>query len=209
VRVREEEIAEAMAAIEPPIEQIHASGRDVSAEKRLQLLADALRPGLSQALPGDIWPLLIEVERETMLAHLPLVMDGAVDALTEARALGLRVALVSNTGPTPGVVLRDALQRLGLAGFFDAWIWSDEVGWWKPAPEIYRLATEALGVAPEQTVFVGDTPETDIVGALQAGMWAVQIGDREHDGVRPHARITGHAEFWDSLAALELVLRHA
>jgi putative hydrolase of the HAD superfamily len=207
VHVTADDIANAMAVVEPQIEEVHSKGRDLSAAGRAQLIADALQPGLSQTLGDEAWPRFVEAERETMLAHVPLLMDGAVEALEQAKALGLRMALVSNTGPTPGAVLRDVLRLMGLLDFFDAHIWSDEVGWWKPAPEIYRLATDALDVAPANSVFLGDTPDTDILGALQAGMWVVQVGRRTADGIEPHARIGSPADFWTALAELNLDLQ--
>lgn len=201
----EDDIAQAIAAVEPRIEAIHAAERDLSAGERLRLIVEALQPGLAQALPPTIWDRLQAVEAETFRTHLPLVKEGAREALERARAFGLGVALVSNTGPTPGAVLREALQRLGLADFFDAWIWSDEVRLWKPSPAIYRLATEALGVRPEHSIFLGDTPETDILGALRAGMWVIQVGEHSADSIHPHARISSPAEFWAAVAALDLV----
>jgi putative hydrolase of the HAD superfamily len=203
----EDDIARALSAVEPEIERIHATGRDLSAADRARLIADSLRPGLARALGDEVWPRFVEAERQTMLAYPPLLIDGAIEALDQARAFGLRLALVSNTGPTPGVVLREVLQQLGLMDFFDSHHWSDEVGWWKPAPEIYELATEALGIAPANAVFLGDTPDTDILGALRAGMWAVQIGNRTADGIEPHARIDSPADFWAALADLDLELR--
>jgi HAD superfamily hydrolase (TIGR01457 family) len=39
----------------------------------------------------------------------------------------------------------------------------------KPAPEMYRIAMQRMGVAPENTLVVGDRLETDIIGAQQIG----------------------------------------
>lgn len=39
----------------------------------------------------------------------------------------------------------------------------------KPAPEMYRIALERLGVNPDESLVVGDRPETDIAGAQKLG----------------------------------------
>ncbi len=45
----------------------------------------------------------------------------------------------------------------------------------KPSPEFYRLACASMGVAPEETVMVGDDIEGDILGAQEAGIKAVLV----------------------------------
>ena len=49
----------------------------------------------------------------------------------------------------------------------------------KPAAELYRVATDALGVAPEQCVYVGDGGSTELPGAAELGMRAVWL---DHPG---------------------------
>jgi putative hydrolase of the HAD superfamily len=51
------------------------------------------------------------------------------------------------------------------------WI-SDEVGTAKPDPAIFLLASTAVGVSPEQCLFIGDREREDQAGALAAGMHA-------------------------------------
>lgn len=199
-----EEVTKALAAADLKIEAIHQAEQDITVSERLRLFLEALRPELAHSLPEDVRDRLLKVQVGVIGNYLPLVMPGAREALDQARAFGLRIGLVSNTGPTPGVVLRQVLYGLGMADFFDAWIWSDEVGLWKPAPRIYQLATEALGVPATRSLFLGDTPETDILGALRAGMWAIQVGERTADGIEPHARVSSPADLWAAITTLGL-----
>lgn len=106
------------------------------------------------------------------------------------------LALVSDTGMTPGRLLREHLKRQGL-DVFQAYSFSDETGFVKPRPEAFRVALEALGVAPEEALHVGDLPQTDIRGAFATGYpWAVQyVGLREVNGeVKPTAKVKNHRE---------------
>lgn len=45
----------------------------------------------------------------------------------------------------------------------------------KPSPEFYRLACDAMGVAPEETAMIGDDIESDVLGAQEAGLKAVLV----------------------------------
>ena len=76
---------------------------------------------------------------------------------------------------TPSSTLRTHLDRNGVLERFDHWSFSDEVGWYKPAPEIFRHALAGLGdVAPARAAHVGDIRRTDVAGALGVGMVAVR-----------------------------------
>ena len=63
---------------------------------------------------------------------------------------------------------------MGLAERLDTAVFSSEVGLRKPHPEIFRRALEALQVAPERALFVGDSRNADIRGAQALGMRTAQ-----------------------------------
>jgi putative hydrolase of the HAD superfamily len=68
-------------------------------------------------------------------------------------------------------------------------VFSDQLGFAKPDPRIFAKALEGIGVAAAGCAFVGDNPHTDIAGAQAAGMFAVQVGSKEREGITPDARI--------------------
>jgi putative hydrolase of the HAD superfamily len=113
-------------------------------------------------------------------------------ALLEAlRDRHLRVGLVSNALDPPHLLHRD-LEQMGVAQRLDAAVFSSEVGWRKPHPAIFERALEAIGVAPETTLFVGDTLATDIAGAKALGMHTCQAlwfrADDDPDAPEPEYR---------------------
>lgn len=118
---------------------------------------------------------LEDVYANAILAELPVVVDGAYDVLRELRERGLRVGLISNTGRTPGSALREVLARLDIASSIDVMLFSNEHGECKPRPSIFRSLHEALRVAPEDMVFVGDNLYVDVYGAQQIGMKAIHF----------------------------------
>lgn len=93
-------------------------------------------------------------------------MPGA-GAVLSALAGRLPLAVVSNFPHRPVVE-----QTLAAAGFdrqLDALVVSADLGLSKPHPEVYRTAAAALGVAPEDCLFVGDEPLADVVGPARLG----------------------------------------
>jgi putative hydrolase of the HAD superfamily len=78
---------------------------------------------------------------------------------------------------------------LGLAEFFDAVVFSDSLGRanWKPSTAPFELVLDKLGVEPEFSVYVGDNPRKDFLGARQLGMYAIQVKriDAEYGNLEP------------------------
>lgn len=157
-------------------EESRRPGLDISSRRQVELFLEALQPGLPSRLAAAEIDRIADVYAEALLDLPPPLIPGAAEALDFCRERDVRTALVSNTGQTPGRVLRRALRSLGLAGRIDVWVFSDEIGLSKPAPAIFRHAVSALGVRPEETLFVGDTPDLDVAGARAAGMRILQVG---------------------------------
>ena len=74
------------------------------------------------------------------------------DAVAAVRAAGIRTGLLSNSwGP-------NTYDRARFGELFDVVVVSGELGVRKPEPEIYAIAAERMGMAPEELVFVDDLP---------------------------------------------------
>jgi putative hydrolase of the HAD superfamily len=108
-----------------------------------------------------------------------------LDALRER---GLKLALVSNAFDPAWLLHRD-LELMGLGERLDFAVFSSEVGLRKPHPAIFERALEALGVEPENALFVGDRLFEDVRGAAELGMTTVQAlwfrADEHPDGAEP------------------------
>ena len=100
-------------------------------------------------------------------------------AVLDACAAQVPIGLVSD-----GVVelQRAKLAALGLEDSFDVVVLSDTFGreHRKPDPTPFLAALEALGTSPEATVFVGDRPDKDVVGAHSVGMRALRVHTGEY-----------------------------
>ncbi|MFI8520559.1 HAD family hydrolase [Streptomyces sp. NPDC085481] len=76
------------------------------------------------------------------------------------------------------------LLVLGVRDRFEAVLCAAELGVAKPAAEAFHAACEALGLPPGEVAYVGDQPETDARGAVEAGLRGVWL-DRWDTGGRP------------------------
>jgi HAD superfamily hydrolase (TIGR01549 family) len=103
------------------------------------------------------------------------VPDDVLPALRRLKRLGLTIAVASNANGT----VQRALERLGLAPFFDVICDSHFEGVEKPQPRFFEIVLERSGGRAESTLHVGDLYYVDIVGARKAGLGTLLI-DR-HD----------------------------
>jgi len=112
---------------------------------------------------------------EASLAAGVAAVDGARETLQALRGAGIGLALVCDTGFTPGRVVRQLLDDQGLLEFLEVVCFSDEVGVPKPGSEIFAKAIAELGVRPPEAVHIGDLRRTDIAGAHHFGMHAIRF----------------------------------
>lgn len=109
-------------------------------------------------------------ERREAVRQMSLY-DEVDSALARLAADGWILGVVSNN-----VVAIERIAELGLTDRFSAVVTPrDTGGVGKPQPEIFRAALERLAIAPERTIYIGDTYEVDVLGARAAGLRAVLI----------------------------------
>ncbi len=108
------------------------------------------------------------------LNELPL-FDDARHGLEKLRATRIPLAVLSNaTSEAIGALV----AHNGLDRTFDHLLVADSVQRYKPAPEVYALATSAFG-APADRVLIVSGHEWDIAGAAVAGMKTAWIARGE------------------------------
>jgi putative hydrolase of the HAD superfamily len=157
-------------------------------------IAEHLRVPLAGGLRDRLISSFDEVGMATPLDLAPGI-EACLDAL---RRSGLRLGIVSDVGMTGAPVLRARLERYGLLDRFDAWGFSDETGWFKPAPEAFLPVLRSLRIGdPTRVAHVGDSRRTDVAGALGLGMIAIRYtGFREdpEDGPEAPHVVASHGE---------------
>ncbi len=98
------------------------------------------------------------------------LLPGALAYLRQCRAEGKKTALGSASKNAPLI-----LERLGIAGLFDAVIDGTRVSRAKPDPEVFSVAVQALGLSPAACIVFEDAL-AGIEAAHAAGCRAVAVG---------------------------------
>lgn len=171
--------------------------RSIPIERWLEEIVTYLGADLPQDTAADVGRAIQEI-------YLRLDVPRPVPGVTEVvprLAQRYRLGLISDTGLTPGRVLRKILRRDGLLSCFGALTFSDEIGSAKPQPGPFLRTLGVLDVGPEQAAHVGDLPETDLAGAREVGMKAVLfLGVTNREDGRSLAH--GVFEAYDEVGAL-------
>jgi FMN phosphatase YigB (HAD superfamily) len=100
--------------------------------------------------------LLAELDGPTDLPVIATFPE-VIAVLSEIRARGLALAMVTDNWGTSETV-REFHNRVATGEFFDVIVVSEELGCRKPDPRMFRTASDALGLAPEECFFVDDWP---------------------------------------------------
>jgi len=116
-------------------------------------------------------------EQFSWLWYEPLSKLGRVEpdirqTLAKLGALGLKLGIVSNTFVSAHSIERH-LEQAGILEFFPVRLYSYEYDFRKPNRQLFEIAAEHIGEAPQHIAYVGDRIDKDILPALKLGMTAI------------------------------------
>jgi 2-haloalkanoic acid dehalogenase type II len=124
------------------------------------------REDLARTISGQWWD----------YSDVALYSD-AVETLDELKQRGIKMGVITNALQTD---LTKIISKTKLdPDYFDVIVTVSTICRMKPEKEVFDHALNVLNVAPNETLFVGDTVEYDYEGARKAGLRAVLI-DREN-----------------------------
>ena len=173
-------------------------------DRRGRVAKSVVYPQLLAALdiddPALADTLFAEYQAESRRYARPF--DGLAALLRAVGARGLRTAVVTN-GQTE--TQSRTLRALGLDRSVDICLISEAEGVRKPDAEIFLRAVRRLAVAPSGCVFVGDSPDADILGAQAVGMKTIWFPNGavwpDGEARRPDAQVSSLAQIADILNA--------
>jgi FMN phosphatase YigB (HAD superfamily) len=144
-------------------------------------LVDAMFTTLAVRPPDEVHARVVQIFEDLVLELPPQPMPGAQETLP-VLAERFRLAVICDTGYSPGRVLREVLRRYDMLKYFEYLFFSNEHGMCKPDPRVFRHTLEQLGVRAGEAAHVGDIQRTDVAGAQGAGMAAAHfVAVNDHD----------------------------
>lgn len=182
-------------------EQAWAEGRHLPPHEAATALVSHL--GVEGAAREMVVEAFLGAGREVELEFAP----GIHGCLAELSRKGIGLGIVCDVGFSGGELLRELLEAEGLLGHFGGWGFSDAVGHYKPAPQIFEAALAALGAEPQEAMHVGDLRRTDVAGATALGMRSARYrginpeGDEEGGGEAEFV-LDSHAELVELIERL-------
>lgn len=123
-------------------------------------------------------------------AHGVPVKPGVDTILSELNRRGIPAAIVTATALDTAL---KCLSDAGLAGRFSPVISAHEVKRGKPHPDPYLYAAEQIGLTPEETLAVEDSPN-GALSAIAAGCRTIMVPDLTEPDEELSARLYGVAE---------------
>lgn len=120
------------------------------------------------------------------------VFEGLYDVLTSLNGK-FRTAIISDA---QWVFAEPEIAILGLDQFIKLRILSSKYGFKKPDVRLFHIAMAKLGVAPEESIFIGDNIYKDLPGARNSGMKFILHGSglRDYNGLQPDGCFNHYSE---------------
>lgn len=143
-------------------------------EERLILILNQL----GQNMEGNLEKKLFHDFEMTSHYVLPTIIESTRELL-ENLSQNYQIGLISDTGMTPGKILIQILEELDIRQYFDTFVFSDEIGFYKPNSKMFQTALSKLKCNSNESIHIGDYQHTDIIGAQSFGMHTIWINRHE------------------------------
>jgi putative hydrolase of the HAD superfamily len=163
------------------LDEFAESGDDIRDVRRASFVGFAEEAGHDPAVGGEIADIYTDERDQSNVRFLAGARE-ALDAVTDE----YRVGMVTDGDPW---MQSQKLAGLGIEDYFEVVVHGGHDAPYKPNAEPFHVALDELSVGPERAVHVGNSLESDVRGALAAGLRSVWIPRGEPDtdpDPRPH-----------------------
>lgn len=99
-------------------------------------------------------------------------VSGAIELLKSVKGRGMKITVVTDNIRE---MQEEKLSKCGFMEYIDEVILSEDYGIMKPDPELYKIALEKSGCKPSEAIMIGDSYESDIIGARSAGITPIMF----------------------------------
>lgn len=148
----------------------------------------------------------LEIFYNALLEHRRLI-EGVPEMLSFLKENGYLIGLISDVAwGLPSSFPRKDMRHYRIDCYFDDMVFSTDVGLRKPHPQIFRISLNNLGVESDEAVYIGNSLQADVKGALNVGMKGILKKSRyffPDDTIVPSAVIDSWSELIRILEELE------
>lgn len=123
---------------------------------------------------------MYEVYWGYMLRNMKL-REGALEILEYCANQNIKIGICSDL---TAQIQHRKLKQLGIINYVDAIVTSEEAGAEKPAPIMFQMILNKLGVKPKEAVYVGDSLKKDIMGAEAEGIEALWLSNEKSENYK-------------------------
>jgi len=148
-------------------------------KERIRYFVERWRPDFEALL--DLDDFIADLHRRKTRHYLEILRSGAIPLRTgvrrllrQARDSGVRLAIATTTTPENVYALLECSGDRDLPGWFEVVAAGDVVAEKKPAPDIYLLAMDRLGLTPRSCVAIEDS-DNGTRSALGASIRALLV----------------------------------
>ena len=145
--------------------QQRATGKLKTERQMLESMVD----GLPFSVSENQLEKLVEIRNNRYQKSLTDIHPDILSTLKQLKESGIKLCLVSNAD----IIDKKYWGISPLKEYFDAVIFSCDVGIVKPDGKIYQLAMDKLNVSAADSIFAGDGGSNELYGAKAAGMATV------------------------------------
>ena len=148
---------------------------DLDTQEQLKIMFSFLDDLRFKTIQQSLMVRLEEVFLAPILKDPPPLIQGAKKIVEHVQAEGYKIGLICNTGRTPGRIIRELLEKLGMVEYFRALTFSNELKIRKPDPRIFFHTLNQLKSDPANSMHVGNELKSDVLGARITGMISVHF----------------------------------
>lgn len=112
---------------------------------------------------------ILYLREERMKQALLQVDETILEVLTVLKKNGIKLCLISNLD----VIDSKHWLESPLSQLLDDWVFSHQVGFLKPEPDIYKIALDRMNAKPDECVLVGDGGSDELKGAKEQGIHTI------------------------------------
>ena len=160
------------------------TGKNIDADEMYLMVISRINDNETSLQDVGAEALYLQMEN-LLFENLPLVYcNRTADVLSKIKARqNTTISILSNTGFIRGATLRKVLNELGIAGYFDFELYSDETGFSKPNKAFYQLmlnkVAELKTIERNEIIHIGDNIVTDYYGAKAVGINALLVNSND------------------------------